>query len=71
VETVYVSEDQITDGEEIESMRSVAIAYANGYDHNGNNDEYTVAEIEDTHDDETHRFAFDGCGNFEWDTDRR
>ena len=52
------------------SLREIAEAYAQTYDHNGNDETITVAEIEDLYDGETHRFAFDGGGNFEWDTDR-
>lgn len=53
------------------SLREIAETYAKTYDHNGNDETFTVAEIEDLDDGETHRFAFDGNGNFEWDTDRR
>ena len=53
------------------SLREIAEAYAKTYDHNGNDETFTVAEIEDLDDGETRRFAFDGNGNFEWDTDRR
>lgn len=66
--TNYVSEDQLPD--EIH-MRAVAEAYASGYDHNGNEDGYVVADIEDLSDGERHVFAFDGNGNFEWDTTRQ
>ena len=53
------------------TLRAVAEAYARSYDHNGNDETFAVAEIEDLDDGETRRFAFDGNGNFEWDTGRR
>ena len=68
VQTCYVSEDQLP--EEF-TLRQVAEKYAHGYDHNGADDEFVVAEIEDLADDELVRFAFDGHGNFEWPTHRQ
>ena len=67
VMTSYVSEDQLPDGF---SMRGVAEAYARAYDHNGNDDGYVVAQIDDLTDNDRTTFAFDGNGNFEWDTTR-
>jgi hypothetical protein len=67
VTTCYVSDDQLP--EEF-TLREVAEAYARSYDHNGNDDTLTVAENEDLTDCDKWRFAFDGHGNFEWDTDR-
>ena len=66
--TNYADEDDLPEGF---TLRAVAEAYAKTYDHNGNDETFTVAEIEDLDDGETRRFAFDGHGNFEWDTDRR
>ena len=68
VQTCYVSEDQLPDDF---TLRQVAFQYAGGYDHNGYDDEFVVAEIEDLSDDELVRFAFDGHGNFEWRTHRQ
>jgi hypothetical protein len=65
--TNYVSEAQLPDEFD---MRAVAEDYANTYDHNGNDDGYVAAQIEDIDDGETHSFAFDGHGNFEWRTRR-
>lgn len=65
--TNYVSADQLPAKF---SLRSVAESYARTYDHNGDDDGYVVAEIEDLSDSDRHTFAFDGHGNFEWDTDR-
>ena len=67
-QTCYVSEDQLPDEF---TLRQVAFQYAGSYDHNGTDDEFAVAEIEDLSDDEVVRFAFDGNGNFEWRTDRQ
>lgn len=67
VMTSYVSEDQLPDEF---TLRAVAEAYADKYDHTGNDDSYVVARIEDITDSDIHTFAFDGNGNFEWDTDR-
>ena len=68
----YISEEQISDGEgEIAGMEVVARMFSKGYDHSGNPDEYAVCDITDLADDESHAFAFDGRGNFEWDTDRQ
>lgn len=67
VMTSYVSEDQLPDEF---TLRAVAEAYADKYDHTGNDDSYVVARIEDVTDSDIHTFAFDGNGNFEWDTDR-
>lgn len=66
--TNYVSENQIPDEGFV--MLEVAQAYASTYDHNGNDDGYVVAEITDLDDGEERRFAFDGHGDFEWDTNR-
>ena len=66
--TVYADKSDLPDPF---SLREIAEAYAKTYDRNGNDDTFTVATIEDLYDGETHRFAFDGNGNFEWDTDRR
>lgn len=66
--TNYVDENDLPEGF---TLLAVAEAYARTYDHNGNNETVTVAEIEDLDDGETYRFAFDGNGNFEWDTARR
>ena len=66
--TSYVSENQLP--EEF-TLRQVAEKYAQGYDHNGNDDEYSVCVIEDLSDGEMARFAFDGRGDFEWRTDRQ
>jgi hypothetical protein len=65
--TNYVSADQLPDEF---SLHDVAKAYAETYDHNGNDDGYVVAEVEDAKDGERHVFAFDGHGNFEWNTRR-
>lgn len=71
VMTHYVSEEQIMAlDEEIASMFSVAEAFSKGYDHGGADDTYAVCSILDIEDGEKHDFAFDGHGNFEWDTDR-
>jgi hypothetical protein len=67
-DTCYVSEDQLP--EEF-TLRQVAEKYAETYDHNGYEDEFSVCEIEDLSDDEVVRFAFDGHGNFEWRTHRQ
>ena len=66
--TSYVDEDDLPDGF---TLLAVAKAYAKAYDHNGNKKTFTVAEIEDLGDGETRRFAFNGNGDFEWDTNRR
>jgi len=66
VETVYVSEDQLPENF---SMCEVAEAYAAKYDHNGE-DGWSVARIVDLTDEETHDFAFNRAGQFEWDTER-
>jgi hypothetical protein len=66
--TNYATEDGLP---EQFGLREIAEAYAGSYDHNGNDETFTVAEIEDLDDGETHRFAFNGNGNFEWDTARR
>jgi hypothetical protein len=66
--TVYAAEDDLPDQF---TLREIAESYAADYDHSGNDETFTVAEIEDLDDGETHRFAFDGNGHFEWDTDRR
>lgn len=67
-ETVYVSEEQLP--EEF-TLRVIAEEYARTYDHNGNEDTYAVCIIEDMDDGEEHTFAFDGNGNFEWNTSRQ
>ena len=67
VMTNYVSEDQLPESFD---LREVAECYASTYDHNGNDDGYVVAQVEDMDDGETHLFAFDGHGNFEWNTRR-
>lgn len=66
--TSYADESDLPDNF---SLREIAEAYAKTYDHNGNDDTFSVAEIKDFYDGETRRFAFDGHGNFEWDADRR
>lgn len=64
VETVYVSEDQLP----VEfSMCEVAEAYASTYDHNGE-DGWSVAQIVDLTDNETHKFAFNRAREFDWNT---
>ena len=68
VETVYVSEDQLP-GEF--TLREIAEQYASTYDHNGNDESFAVCLIEDIEDGEEHTFAFDGLGNFEWNTHRQ
>jgi len=65
--TNYISEAQLP--EEF-SLHEIAESYASTYDHNGNDDGYVVAKIEDTDDGEEHTFAFNGNGNFEWNTRR-
>lgn len=67
VMTSYVSEDQLPDEF---SLREIAESYAKAYDHNGNDDGYVVAQIEDVTDNDCVTFAFDGRGNFEWQTAR-
>lgn len=67
VTTSYADESDLP---EQFSLREIAESYAKTYDHNGNDETFTVAEIEDLYDGETHRFAFNGNGDFEWDTDR-
>lgn len=67
-ETVYVSEDQLP--EEF-TLREIADEYARTYDHNGNDESFAVCIIEDMEDGEEHTFAFDGHGNFEWNTRRQ
>lgn len=78
--TCYVSEDQLGLPDEgahpmghghIMSMESVARIYAKTYDHNGTDDTFAICNIEDHDDGEMHDFAFDGHGNFEWDTKRQ
>jgi hypothetical protein len=66
--TSYATEDDLP---EQFGLREIAEVYAASYDHNGNEETFTVAEIEDLADGETHRFAFAANGNFEWDTARR
>lgn len=68
VMTHYVSADQL--GETI-NIQEVAEAFTSGYDHGDNRDTYAVCYIEDLEDGEFHNFAFDGHGNFEWDTTRQ
>lgn len=68
VVTHYVSEDQLP--EEFR-MAEIAEAFTRGYDHGDTSDTYAVGWIKDLDDEETHDFAFDGHGNFEWDTDRQ
>lgn len=65
--THYVSVEQLP--EEF-FMEDVARAFTVGYDHGDEADTYAVCEITDLEDEETHDFAFDGKGNFEWDTKR-
>lgn len=65
--TSYVSEDQLHDGF---TLRQAAEAYAATYDHNGNDNGYVVAQIEDLTDGDSMPFAFDAAGNFEWNTAR-
>ena len=67
-QTCYISEEQLEAGF---TLREIALAYATGYDHNGEDDEFVVAEIEDLSDNELVLFAFDGRGGFEWRTDRQ
>ena len=67
VMTSYVSDDQLPDEF---TLRAVAEVYASKYDHNGNDESYVVARIEDVTDSDIHTFAFDGNGNFEWDSNR-
>ena len=66
--TNYVSEDQLP--EEF-TLREIAEKYARTYDHNGEDDTFAVCIIEDLDDGEEHTFAFDGLGNFEWNTTRQ
>ena len=65
VETHYVSEDQLP--AEF-TLLEIAKAFTRGYDHGGTEDAYAVGWVKDLNDEETHDFAFDGRGNFEWDT---
>lgn len=67
VMTHYVSADQLP--EEF-TLEDVARAFTIGYDHGGLREGYSVCEITDLEDEETHSFAFDGRGNFEWNTNR-
>lgn len=68
----YVDESDISLPEgKVMSMYDVAKAYAKTYDHNGNDDEFAVCNIEDLEDGESFNFAFDGNGNFEWKTRRQ
>lgn len=72
VMTHYVAEEQISEANgEIASMKAVAIAFTQGYDHGGTEDTYAVGWIEDLTDGESHAFAFDGHDNFEWNTNRQ
>ncbi len=68
VTTHYVSEDQLP---ESFAMSDIAEAFADGYDHGDTAETYVIGWVKDLDDDETHDFAFDGQGNFEWDTDRQ
>jgi len=71
--TCYVAEEQmilIPGQDGIASMKAVAMTYAANYDHSGTEGEYAVCVITDELDGEEHDFAFDGRGNFEWDTNR-
>jgi hypothetical protein len=68
VTTVHVSDDQLPDNF---TLCEVAKAYAASYDHNGMDDTYAICEIIDLDDEETHQFAFDGHGNFEWNSTRQ
>jgi hypothetical protein len=68
----FIEEDEITlaDGK-VMSMYDVAKKYAKSYDHNGEDDLFAVCNIEDLEDGESINFAFDGNGNFEWETKRQ
>ncbi len=73
----FVDEREIAlpgkDGTEgfVSSMYDVAKKYAETYDHNGTDDEFAICNIEDLVDGESIDFAFDGHGNFEWETSRQ
>lgn len=68
----YVSEEQMAiEGDKIAAMYDVAEAFTRGYDHAGTDDIFAICRIEDLVDGEAHSFAFDGHGNFEWDTRRQ
>jgi hypothetical protein len=64
---VYADESDLPDEF---TLREVALAYAEKYDHNGNSEGFVVAIVEDLMTGDPRRFAFNGEGNFEWDTDR-
>lgn len=66
VMTVYVSDEQLPDV----PLRIIAEAYARDYDHNGNDEGYSVAEIEHFTTHHKAKFAFNGRGAFEWQTNR-
>ena len=68
VETYYVSEDQLPDEF---TLCEIAKAFTRGYDHGDTANTFAVGWVKDLDDDETHDFAFDGHGNFEWDTSRQ
>ena len=55
----------------VSSMYDVSKEYAKTYDHNGTDDEFAICNIEDLVDGESINFAFDGHGNFEWETSRQ
>ena len=68
----FIEESEITlPDDKIMSMHDVAKKYAASYDHNGSDDEFAVCKIEDLEDGESINFAFDGNGNFEWQTSRQ
>lgn len=68
VTTCHLTEGQLP---EDFSLRDLAESYASTYDHNGTDETYAICEIEDLSDGESHRFAFDGKGNFEWNSSRQ
>ncbi len=68
VETHYVSEDQLP--AEF-TLLEIAEAFTVGYDHGDSADTFAIGWVKDLDDEETHTFAFDGRGNFEWDTSRQ
>lgn len=55
---------------DVRDMRDFAESYASTYDHNGNDYGWVVAKIENIANGAVVTFAFDGLGNFEWETDR-
>lgn len=65
VETHYVSGDQLPDPY---CLHDIAVAFSDGYDHNGDDETYAQCVIVDLTDGETHRFEFDRNDNFQWNS---